>query len=337
MGLSVSVIVVAYDSGPGLLPCVASIWADRPDWEVIVVDNGGGGDELDAVEAAGRVTLVRPPTNLGFAGGCNLGAKIATGDTLVFLNPDTIATAGSLQRLIAPLNDPEVGIVTGRLLLFDQPELLHAAGTVVHISGLGWSSGYGTTVDGATTPTDVTAPCGAAMALRADVFAELGGFHDEFFLYQEDVQLGWRAQMAGRRVVVSPAADVWHDYDFERHASKRYFMERNRIAFLGTCFSVRTLIVLSPLLIATELAMLVLALRQGWLRDKLAGWFWLLKNVKKLARRRRETQKLRSVRDRDLIGLLTAAVEPGMLPVPGFLKMLNPLVVIYWALVRRAI
>jgi hypothetical protein len=100
---------------------------------------------------------------------------------------------------------------------------------------------------------------------------------------------------------------------------------------------VRTLIVLSPLLVATELAMLLLALRQGWLRDKLAGWLWLLRNIKKLARRRRETQKLRSVRDRDLIGLLTAAVEPGMLPVPGFLKMLNPLVVIYWALVRRAI
>jgi GT2 family glycosyltransferase len=337
VGLSTSVIVVAYDSGPGLLPCVASIWADEPDWEVIVVDNGGGGLEIEAIEVAGRVTIVRPPTNLGFAGGCNLGAKIAQGDTLVFLNPDTIATPGSLRRLIEPLADPEVGIVTGRLLLFDQPELLHAAGTVVHISGLGWSSGYGTTVDGSATPTDVTAPCGAAMALRAAMFAELGGFHDEFFLYQEDVQLGWRAQMAGHRVVVSPAADVYHDYDFDRHPTKRYFMERNRIAFLATCFSARTLVVLSPLLIATELTMLVLATRQGWLKDKLSGWLWLLKNGKKLLRRRHETQKLRSVRDRDLIGLLTAVVDPGMLPVPAALRMLNPLVVAYWALVRRAV
>src|SRR5882672_1156846 len=75
---SASVVIVAYDSGPGLLGCVASVWADEPDWEVIVVDNGAGGAELEAVAAAGRVTIVTPPQNLGFGGGCNLGARVAT-------------------------------------------------------------------------------------------------------------------------------------------------------------------------------------------------------------------------------------------------------------------
>ena len=77
-------------------------------------------------------------------------------------------------------------------------------------------------------------------------------------------------------------------------------MERNRIVFLGTCFSARTLLVLAPLLLATELVMLLLALRQGWLRDKLAGWVWLVRNGRTLFRRRRETQRQRLVRDRDL-------------------------------------
>ncbi|HEV7133368.1 MAG TPA: glycosyltransferase family 2 protein [Gaiellaceae bacterium] len=337
-------IVVAYDSGPALLPCVASIWADEPDWEVVVVDNGGGGEELDAVAAAGRVTIVRPTQNLGFAGGCNLGAKVASADTLVFLNPDTVIAPGSLRRLVEPLADPEIGIVTGRLRLLDQPELLHAAGTVIHVSGLGWSHGYGTSsdvpvmhADAPATLTDVTAPCGAAMALRTEVFRELGGFHDEFFLYQEDVQLGWRAQMSGRRVVYAPAADVYHDYDFERHGKKRYFMERNRIAFLGTCFSARTLVLLAPVLLVTELMMLLLAARQGWLRDKLAGWAWLFKNGRRLLSRRRETQRARTVRDRDLAWLLTAVVNPGNLKVPVLVRALNPLLVGYWVLVRRAL
>jgi len=334
---STSVIVVAYDSGPALLSCVASIWADEPDWEVIVVDNGGGGEELEAVAAAGRVTIVAPPKNLGFAGGCNLGAKVASGETLVFLNPDTVIKPGSLLRLVEPLGDPEIGIVTARLRLLDQPELLHAAGTVIHVSGLGWSGGYGTSADSPVGLTDVTAPCGAAMALRTDVFHELGGFHDEFFLYQEDVQLGWRAQMAGRRVVYSPAADVYHDYDFDRHKKKRYFMERNRIAFLGTCFSARTLLLLSPLLLVTELAMLVLAARQGWFKDKLRGWMWLLRNMRRLHRRRRQTQRGRTVRDRDLAGLLTAVVDPGVIRVPALVQLLNPLLVGYWILVRRAL
>ena len=337
-------IVVAYDSGPALLPCVASIWADQPDWEVIVVDNGAGGEELEAVAAARHVTIVKPTENLGFAGGCNLGAKVASGETLVFLNPDTVVVPGSLRRLIEPLADPEIGIVTGRLRLLEQPELLHAAGTAIHVSGLGWSDGYGTSsdvpavlADAPQVLTDVTAPCGAAMALRTEVFQELGGFHDEFFLYQEDVQLGWRAQMSGRRVVYSSAADVYHDYDFARHGKKRYFMERNRIAFLGTCFSARTLLLLAPVLLATELMMLLLAARQGWFKDKLAGWMWLMRNARKLLRRRRETQRGRTVRDRDLAGLLTAVVNPGNLKVPMLVRALNPLLVGYWVVVRRAL
>jgi hypothetical protein len=151
------------------------------------------------------------------------------------------------------------------------------------------------------------------------------------------VQLGWRAQMSGRRVVVSSHADVWHDYDFERNEKKRYFMERNRLAFLGTCFSARTLLLLAPLLLATELVMLLLAARQGWFRDKLAGWMWLARNRRKLLRRRRETQRGRRVHDRDLASLLTAVVDPGMLNVPMFVRALNPLLLVYWTVVRRAL
>lgn len=337
MDVPVSVVVVAHRSGPGLLSCVASIWADEPDWQLIVVDNGGGGEEIAEVAAARRATIVSPPTNLGFGGGCNLGASVACGERLVFLNPDTIVVPGSLRRLVDPLDDPDVAVSTGRLLLLDRPEHLHAAGTVVHVSGLGWSGGYGTAPSASTQLVDVAAPCGAAMAMRTDTFRELGGFHDELFLYMEDVELGWRARMAGGRVVCAPAADVLHNYDFDRNAGKRYFMERNRLAFLGICFSARTLLLLSPLLLATEAAMLAIAVRQGWLRDKLAGWAWIVRNGRTLLRRRRETQRARRVRDRDLAGSLTAVVDPGMLEVPGLVRLLNPVLAAYWATVRHAL
>ena len=143
--------------------------------------------------------------------------------------------------------------------------------------------------------------------------------------------------MSGRRVVCSPAADVYHDYDFERHNKKRYFMERNRIAFLGTCFSARTLLLLAPVLLMTEIMMLLLAARQGWFKDKLAGWVWIVRNGRPLLRRRRETQRGRIVRDRDLAGLLAAVVNPGNLKVPVLVRALNPLLLGYWILVRRAL
>ena len=83
--------------------------------------------------------------------------------------------------------------------------------------------------------------------------------------------------------------------------------------------------------------MLVMAARQGWLRDKLGGWVWLGCNARKLFRRRRETQRGRRVRDRELAWLLTTAIDPGMLRVPKVVKALNPLVLAYWSVVRFAL
>ncbi|HUZ80769.1 MAG TPA: hypothetical protein VMU73_00850 [Gaiellaceae bacterium] len=114
-------------------------------------------------------------------------------------------------------------------------------------------------------------------------------------------------------------------------------MERNRIAFLVTCFALRTLLVLAPLLLATELVMVVLAARQGWLRDKLAGWVWLVRNSRRLFARRRQTQRLRIVRDRELARYLSAVVDPGMVALPALVRILNPLVVAYWAVARRTL
>lgn len=337
MKVSASVVVVAYGSSPGLLSCVASVWADEPSWEVVVVDNGADRLEMDAVEAAGRATIVRPPRNLGFAGGCNVGAAVAQGERIVFLNPDTIVPPGSLARLVEPLDDDGIGIVTGCLRLNDRPGVLHAAGTDVHVTGLGWSSGYGAPPPAASGLIDVAAPCGAAMAVRADTLRAIGGFHDELFMYLEDIELGWRARMAGARVVCNLGADFYHDYDFERHVTKRYFLERNRLAFVAICYSARLLLLLAPVLVATEIVMLALAARQGWLRDKLAGWLWIVRNARTLLRRRRETQGRRRVGDRDLSGSLTAVVDPAMLDVPRAVRALNPVVGAYWALVRCAL
>src|SRR5436309_1674819 len=81
-----------------------------------------------------------------------------------------------------------------------------------------------------------------------------------------------RARLRGLRVAITPAADVYHDYDFDRNPAKRYLLERNRLIFVLTTYSSRMLAVLAPVLIATELGLLVLALREGWARDKVAGW-----------------------------------------------------------------
>ena len=176
------------------------------------------------------------------------------------------------------------------------------------------------------------------MAVRRDEFLALGGFREELFLYHEDQDLGWRMRMSGRRIVLNPRADVYHEHEFDRHRLKRYYLERNRLAFVFIDFSVRTILVLLPVLIATELSMLVLAAREGWLREKLAGSLWCVTHARCLLRLRRRTQRMRTVSDRELVRGLTAVIDPRAVSVPALVtRIVNPLLAWYWALVRRAI
>ena len=300
---------------------------------MIVVDNGGGGPEVQ--EARAGVRVLSPGENLGFTGGANLGAREATGDILVFLNPDTVVSKGAIAAFERRLTDLTIGIVSARLRLLHRPDVLNSSGTRVHVSGIGWAGGYGQPADSISELREIAAPSGAAMAIRAETFQALGGFAEELFLYLEDLELGWRARLTGLRVVLDPEADVFHDYDYSRHGSKNYFLERNRVVFCVTAYSIRLLLLLLPVLVATELGMLGIALKEGWLRDKLRAWAWLLRHAGLIGGRRRTTQRTRRVSDRELAPFLTAVFEPAMLPVPALLRAANPLVAGYWSLVRR--
>src|SRR6266545_738807 len=331
--MSLSVVIVAYGAGPALPRCLDSLAGEAD--EVIVVDNGNGGSEIEDARGRGGVRVVAPGANLGFAAGANLGAGEAAGETIVFLNPDTVAAPGAVRQLESRLADPTIGIAMARLRLLDRPELLNSSGTRIHVSGIGWAGGYGEPADSVDRLSEVPAPSGAAMAVRAETFRELGGFAEELFMYLEDLELGWRARLAGLRVVLDPEADVFHDYEFGHNPRKSYYLERNRLVFCLSAYSLRALLLLSPVLVSTELGMVALALKEGWLRDKLAGWGWLVGNARVVSRRRRSTQQLRKVRDRELAALLTPVFSPGMVPVPRLLRAANPLVSGYWAAIKR--
>jgi hypothetical protein len=90
-------------------------------------------------------------------------------------------------------------------------------------------------------------------------------------------------------------------------------------------------------LLLGELALLALAARRGWFRGKLGGWWWLLRHAGWLVRHRRETQRLRTVRDRELAHLLTPTLDPKVAALPRGVGFLNRLLGPYWAVARRAL
>jgi hypothetical protein len=141
--------------------------------------------------------------------------------------------------------------------------------------------------------------------------------------------------MRGYRVVLESTADVFHDYDYGRNPKKNYFMERNRLIFVGSAYSGRLLALLAPVLLAAELGLVVVAAREGWLRDKLAGWAWCARNAGWLARHRARLQRERKVPDRGLAAHLTPVIDPKMILVPAGIVHANRLVAAYWSVARR--
>jgi GT2 family glycosyltransferase len=300
-----------------------------------VVDNGGGAPEIDAARARDGVRVLDGGGNAGFGAGCNRGAAATDAGVLVFLNPDTVARPGAVAALAGRLEDPTVGVVQARLRLLERPHTLNSSGNVVHVSGLAWPGGYGDAAETVAELQEIPYASGAALAIRADLFRELGGFTEELFLYQEDLELCWRARLHGLRVVVEPAADVLHDYVLDRPGrSKEYYLERNRLIFVLTAYSARLLLLLLPVLVAVEAGTTLLAVRQGWLRDKVRGWAWLAGNRRWLGERRRRTQELRRVSDRALAPLLTPVLDPRMLELPRAVALLNGVVSAWWRAVR---
>jgi GT2 family glycosyltransferase len=295
------------------------------------VNNGGP----LALAARDGVGVLEPGANLGFGAGCNRGVEAVRSDVVAFLNPDTVVRPGALRALARALEDPTVGAVQARLRLLDRPDRLNSSGNVLHVSGLAWPGGYDEPAESLHERREIAYASGAAFAMRADTFRRLGGFTEELFLYQEDLELCWRAWQRGLRVLVDPDADVLHEYAVERPGRrKEYFLERNRLAFVLTAYSGRLLALAAPVLLAVELGIVALAAKEGWLREKALGWAWLVRERRWLAEHRRRLQSARVVPDRELARLFAAELRMPMVAAPPGLGVLNALVRLWWRVVR---
>lgn len=184
----VSAIVVAHDSADVLPACLTALAeTDYPSLDVLVVDNAS--NDASAQVAGGRagVRLVHAGENLGFGRACNLGARSANGDVLVFLNPDVVVTPAWLNPLVEHLHtEPDVAILC--------PTTVRPDEDVAPVARL----------------EDCPNLAGAAMALAKPMWEWLGGFDEQIFLYWEDTDLCWRTWLGGRRVVKDHESIVCH-------------------------------------------------------------------------------------------------------------------------------
>jgi GT2 family glycosyltransferase len=203
------------------------------DYEAIVVDNGSTDGSLELLARRyPEVQAIALPQNLGYAGGCNVGLEAARGAVLVILNNDTEVTFTWLAALLSALDrHPEAGMATPKVLLWDDRTRLHTTGDYVRTDGIPNSRGVWERDEGQyDEPGYVFGASGVAPAYRRAMLDDVGRFDADFGSYCEDVDLSWRAQLAGYRCVYVPDAVLYHKVSATgRGAIRSYYVARNTI------------------------------------------------------------------------------------------------------------
>ncbi|HWW24513.1 MAG TPA: glycosyltransferase family 2 protein, partial [Caulobacter sp.] len=209
----VSILIVAYQSGPTLARCLEGLRGQSfRDFEILLVDNAStDGAPQAAAKADPSIRFLEPKANLGFAAGNNLAAREARGRWLALLNPDAYPAPGWLGALMdGALRHPDVRCFTSLQMVADEPGLMDGAGDVMTSAGIPFRGGYRRRLPPGLPEGEVFSACGAATLIDRDLFLSLGGFDERFFCYCEDVDLGYRLRLAGEPTLLLPAAVVEH-------------------------------------------------------------------------------------------------------------------------------
>ncbi len=222
-----------------LLPtCLAALRRQTfHDFETIVVDDASTDDSCAFLARDyPEVRVLALAKNRGFAGAINAGVSEARGETVVLLNNDTEADPHWLEELARALDEnPDAGMVACKLRLFDRRDHIHSAGDFYRVDGVpgnrgAWEQDCGQydTADG------IFGPCGGAAAYRKSMLDEIGVFDEGLGAYCEDVDLNWRARLAGYACAYAPCAVVYHMVSATGGGPlASYFVGRNFILVLA--------------------------------------------------------------------------------------------------------
>lgn len=346
--MKVAVIIVTYNSARFIPDCLGSlsrIVKDGLEADVIVIDNGSADASVAMLKEYPFAEVVATGKNLGFAGGNNLGIRMATERGCAYaylLNHDTEVRPDFLVEAVRLAEaEPKAGSVQSLLLLSPDKEFVNSTGNAIHFLGFGYCLDYRRRADALRLPArrEIAYASGAGVLLRLDALKKVGLFDEELFLYHEDLDLGWRLRLAGYVNLLAPSSVVHHKYEFSRSISKYYFMERNRYLVFMKNLRLWTLLLLSPFLLVTEFALVLAAVRSGWWKEKakVCAYFLRPASWRYLARARREVGRTRVVGDREIVRLFVPTITYQEVAGPFTKYVANPLMTVTWAVLRLLI
>lgn len=313
MPLKTAILILNFNGKRHLDTCFKSVLRQtRSTDQVYLVDNNSTDDSIEHTrEKFPSVRIIESDRNFGFAEAYNRAAVEVDADVLVFLNNDVEVASHWLRELVTFLegDDNPVAICGSKIFFYSAREVVnHAGGRLVPLGG-GIDLDFLKVDDGRPRePELVGCVSGASMAVRRPVFFELGGFDSDFFAYFEDVDLCWRAWLAGYRVLVNPRSRLYHKvggtWGSFMKSERVYLGERNRVqCLLKNCESGRTGTALFVSLIFDAVRTVeFLTLGSGeHVRSIARAHWWNLRNLRRVLMKRGRIQSNRKVHDDFLV------------------------------------
>lgn len=312
MAVRISIIIPNWNGAPHLPTCLKSLRAQTfRDFDVIVVDNASQDDSLALLARDyAEVRVLALSKNTGFTGACNAGLRAGSGEFLILLNNDTEADPHWLAEVVSAFERyPHAGLVASKMLLFDRRTTLHCAGDIFRRNGTPgnrgvWEEDRGQFVEG-----PVFSANGGSAAYRRAMLDQVGLLDEDFFFSCEDVDLAWRAQLAGWSAVYAPRAVVYHKLAATGAGVTASFHDgRNFIYLLAKDVPDWMWRKYWPRFLGAQLRITFDALR-AWrgaaARARLGGQWAGLLGVPRMLAKRRAVQNARRVTEAALEGLLS--------------------------------
>lgn len=316
----ISLILVVWKNDGDLQHCLAALSRQTlGDIGIVLVDNGSdlaSAVPMDEISPHLHLRVEHLPTNLGFAVANNIGAHLAQGEWLAFLNADAFPEPDWLEKLLkAAEENPEYSFFSSRQIQANAPDWLDGAGDAYHISGLAWRHGYNhPSAEFGHEQKEVFSACAAAALIRREEFIQMGGFDEEYFSYFEDVDLGFRLRLQGRKCLYVPEAIVHHVGSAstgKRSDFSVYYGYRNMIWTFIKNMPSPLFWILLPLHIATLLFFMAYLTWRG--QGKAIGRAVIdaLRGLPAVLEKRKKIQQGRKISSRELLRVMsTGLFEP---------------------------
>lgn len=316
--------------------------------QVYIVDNASSENSKKYLKDnyPEAVVVLRKDGNYSAANNAGIKKALKDGcEYFVIANMDAKFDQNWLGELVKAVGaDEKIGIAQSKILLYPKTEeewkkpKINSLGNVIHFLGFGFTKGYNKSDYRIKELPEIKGyASGCSFIIKKKVIDKIGGYNEEYYMYHDDLEISWKAKLAGYKIVLAPKSIMWHKYDFARSVLMLYYMERNRYITIFTFYSLPTLLLIFPAVIFMDFGILLYSIINGWFITKLKvyGYFLNPKSWLKIFKQRQKIKRFRKIKESEIIKNFSGRVLFQEIENFVLKYIANPIFNFYWSIIKK--